>query len=83
MPYFSKKEADPEKLYNLSKVTRLLNQLLSHRAVSGTPASPAIHILRLCFLMMIEYLLELPFVSPGVWIDVCAQARQTTAQHFK
>lgn len=47
------------------------------------PASPATPILRLCFLMMIEYLLEFPFVSRGVWMDVCAQAGQTTAQHFK
>lgn len=77
--FFYEKEADPEKLYNLFKVT----QLLSHRAVSGTPASPVTPVLRLCFLVMIEYLLEFPFVSLGVWIDVCAQAGQTTAQHIK
>lgn len=76
---FYEKEADPEKLYNLFKVT----QLLSHRAVSGTPASPVTPVLRLCSLVMIEYLLEFPFVSLGVWIDVCAQAGQTTAQHIK
>lgn len=48
-PYFSGKEANSEKVYDLLKVT----QLLSNRAVPGTQASHATHITRLHFLMMI------------------------------
>lgn len=64
---FSEKEAGPEKVYDLSKFTWLLSSRAPCQAM---------------FFLMTYTCLDF-HLSLGVWINVSAQARQTTADLLK